>query len=226
MHYFGGKYKVRKIISKYINEINLPYYEPFVGAGWILAETTHKLRYASDSNKYLIAMYQAMQQGWIPPTHISEEQYKYTRLHKDEDPALTAFTGFACSFAGKWFGGYARDSKHKNYAQAGHNTLVKRFERMKSAQFSFLDYRNLTPVDGIVYCDPPYNNTTQFNAVGNFNTEEFWYIMREWSKSNIVFVSEYTAPEWATCILEIPTATSIRGKNDIVLPRTERLYRL
>ena len=29
----------------------------------------------------------------------------------DENPALTGFVGFGCSFGGKWWGGYAKDKR-------------------------------------------------------------------------------------------------------------------
>ena len=50
------------------------------------------------------------------------------------------------------------------------------------------------PKDAIVYCDPPYNNTATY-AEWWFNHKEFWDYVRELSKTNKVFVSEYTAPK-------------------------------
>ena len=54
-------------------------------------------------------MWKALQQGWEPPDLVTFEDYEYVRAHQDENPALTAFVGFGCTFGAKWFGGYARD---------------------------------------------------------------------------------------------------------------------
>ena len=66
----------------------------------------------NDNQPYLIALFKALQDGYDLPEVITEEDYHYVKDHKDENPALTGFVGFACSFGGKWFGGYARDKAH------------------------------------------------------------------------------------------------------------------
>jgi DNA adenine methylase len=87
-----------------------------------------------------------------------------------------------------------------------------------------MDYRECHPKNALVYCDPPYANTTQYDATGKFSSEEFWNTMREWSKTNILFVSEYTAPEDFKCILEINTRTDIRNKAGKMDQRVEKLF--
>ena len=67
------------------------------------------------------------------------------------------------------------------------------------------DYRTLKLHHKIVYCDPPYANTTEYGKGSNknedsFNSVEFWDYMRKWSDENIVFVSEYAAPKDFVCI--------------------------
>ena len=37
-----------------------------------------------------------------------------------------SFVGFGCSFAGKWFGGYARSNDKRNYAKMAKNSLNKK----------------------------------------------------------------------------------------------------
>ena len=54
------------------------------------------------------------------------------------------------------------------------------------------DYRNLKCNGCVIYCDPPYAGTTGY--VDSFDNEEFWNVVREWSKNNIVLVSEQVAP--------------------------------
>jgi site-specific DNA-adenine methylase len=46
----------------------------------------------------------------------------------------------------------------------------------------------------LIYCDPPYKHTQGYSA-GGFEDEKFWNKMREWSKDNVVFISEESAPK-------------------------------
>ena len=53
----------------------------------------------------------------------------------------------------------------------------------------------------LVYCDPPYAQTKfpikyrrEVKKYDTFDNEEFWDVVRDWSKNNVVVVSETTAP--------------------------------
>lgn len=149
----------------------------------------------NDNHPYLIALLQALQNGYELPEEITEEQYHYIKEHKDEDPALTGFVGFACSFGGKWFGGYARDKDHVNYAARGKRTLMSKMTTLMDAQFTCLDYRDVILPDGCtIYCDPPYDNTTKY-ANKKFDTTQFWEYMRKISQDHLVYISELKAPD-------------------------------
>ena len=113
------------------------------------------------------------------------EEYSYIREHKDENKALTAFVGFGCSFAGKWFGGYARSVQKKNYCLLAHNSLTKKFLGLRNKFFDCKNYKELNPQGSLIYCDPPYEGVTGYSFGGNFNSEEFWDIMRKWSSNNM-----------------------------------------
>ena len=94
MRYLGGKSKIRKEIASFlrsIREIGQTYFEPFVGGAWVLQEMDGK-RIASDGNKALIAMYKALQNGWIPPTFVSEDEWRKWRNTKTfSDNPMQAF---------------------------------------------------------------------------------------------------------------------------------------
>ena len=65
----------------------------------------------------------------------------------------------------------------------------------QQAQIKCLDYRASKPPPGaLVYCDPPYTGTQGYGK-DQFNSDEFWDVMRNWSRDSIVFISEYAAPE-------------------------------
>jgi len=227
MQYFGGKKRIAKQIVEYISQYvtDKDYYlEPFVGSGAILENISGIKRYASDYNVYLIELYKALQKGWLPPQNITEEEYLYIKNNKEENKALTAFVGIGCTFSGKWFGGYARNKDKKNYALAAYNTLLKQLPKIQDVYFSSVDYKLLNPHNALIYCDPPYQNTTTYGVIGKFNHTEFWEVMRKWSAENIVFISEYNAPDDFRCVLEIKTKTSIRDKNGEVINRIEKLF--
>ena len=135
LQYFGGKTKVSNQIVNYLESVrkeNQVYIEPFVGGGIICSKMSGE-RKAYDYNEYLIEMYRSVQDGYDLPSFVSEEEYKYIREHKDENKVLTGFVGFGCSFAGKWFGGYARDKRKKcSFAQTSKLGLLKKIGLTKN----------------------------------------------------------------------------------------------
>jgi DNA adenine methylase len=222
MRYLGGKSKIRKQIATFLESVRKPeqtYFEPFVGGAWVLQEMSGK-RIASDINRALICMYEELQKGWVPPDSITEETYQeYKRNQVDTDP-LTAFIGIGCSFGGKWFGGYARSGK-RNYCSNAKNSLLLQVPKLKGVEFNKLPYTWFEVENKLIYCDPPYENTTGYKD--KFDHTEFWDTMRAWSKNNTVVISEYKAPEDFKCVLEIPTKTDLRVSG-IKENRIERLF--
>lgn len=202
MQYFGGKQRIAKDIISFLSLYRDNYryfYEPFVG-GCNIVQLMKGERFASDKNEYLIEMYLALQNGWVPPQKLTNEEYQHIKDNKDENKAMSGFAGFGCSFSGKWFGGFAKNKRGDNYAMATHNSLMKLKPLIADIKFKCLDYREAHPQNSLIYCDPPYNSTTKYDAIGEFDTNEFWDIMRMWSKNNRVFISEYNAPEDFECV--------------------------
>ena len=181
-------------------------------------------RLAYDKHPYLIAMYKELQNGWIPPDTITKEEYYYIKNNKDEKPYLTGFVGFGCSFAGKWFGGYASNSRGDNYCLNSKNSILRKMNTLNDVRFEVADYKDLIFKDSLIYCDPPYQGTTQYGLVGEFDSIEFWETMRMWSQYNTVIVSEYNAPEDFKCVWQKKTKTEIRNRDNIREDRVERLY--
>jgi len=228
MQYFGGKARIAKELVKYLKSKRKDgqvYIEPFVGSGWVM-ERMDGVRFGYDKHKYLIAMFKELQNDWIPPTTISEQEYFHIKDNKDENPHLTGFVGFGCSFAGKWFGGYARTSPNRktNYCLSAHNSILKKMDNLKDVTFEEKDYTDLNLSNALIYCDPPYKGTTGYGLVGEFDSNEFWNKVREWSKDNFVVVSEYNAPEDFVCVWEKETITDIRNGKNKREARVEKLF--
>lgn len=237
MQYFGGKQKISEHIAKYVNythtHTHTHYVEPFCGACNVASKVNIENKILNDKNPYLIEMFKALQNGWIPPTIISEEDYANTRKNQDKEPHIAGFVGFACSFAGKFWGGYARDSKGGgtgNYALRGHNSILKKMQTLMKAQFTSKDFTELNYENCIIYCDPPYKGTTPYykKILGEFPYDKFLEWIHNQSKNNLVLVSEYkhNVPEDAYIVLEIPSKTSIRDKSGNVIETVEVLYTL
>lgn len=224
MHYHGGKYRFVKHITPIIQaEIDKTqarhFISPFCEACNIESAIVHADKVCNDKNAYIIQMWQELQQGREFPSTVTEEQYKHVRDRKDEDPALTGFIGAGCSYAGKWFRGYARDRTGKKYAdqaKRGNETtmdgrIYRNFAReakdsnerimragLKHAVFTAGDYRDVEiPPDTVMYCDPPYADTHGYDGAKGFNSAEFWAYMDELPDNTpnlSIFVSERTAP--------------------------------
>ena len=229
IQYFGGKSRTYKQISNYItnntNINNKIILSPFVGGGWVESLLPTKNMICCDKHPYLIKMYKALKNGWVPPTELSKEEYDYIKNNQDENPALTGFVGFGCSFSGKWFGGYAKNKTDRNYCLNAHNSIIKKMKTLQHAKFYCKDYREINPKNAIVYCDPPYRGTTQY-SMGEFDSQEFWDVMRIWSMHNEVFVSEYNAPDDFEIIWQQEVKLDIRDKNNEKQRRIEKLFKM
>lgn len=228
MQYFGGKQRIaRRIVEAMTPDILAlgVYVEPFVGGASVMSAQPHGVRIASDANMALVSMWYALSQGWVPPSEVSEETYRRYSLSRDDCDPMTAFVGFGCSFAGKWFGGYARNGRGDNYAAAAASSLRRKMLGLRGVQWSCGDYESVQiPTGSVVYCDPPYRGTTQYGATGEFDSDRFWSWARRASLAgNKVFVSEYSAPAGFEVVLEVATSTEVRTRNGRDA-RVERLF--
>lgn len=180
----------------------------------------------NDKQEYLIAMLDGVQKGYELPEFVSEEQYKYIREHKDEDKVLTGFVGFGCSFAGKFFGGYARNKEQTNYALQSKRSLLKDIATLKNTRFISMDYQDVELPDGcVVYCDPPYRGTTAgYGLKENFDSDKFWDYIRAISKNHHVYISEQQAPEDFVVIWEKPFTRMMDSNKENIFKATEKLF--
>lgn len=231
MRYVGNKSRYAKYILEYMQPSLSTtdwYVEPFCGALGVLESVTSKHRIANDSNPYLIALWKAVQSGWIPPENVSYEMYVDIRDNKDNYvPYLVGFVGFGCSFGGKFFGGYARsldnNGNPRNYAAESVRNIKAMYPNIKDVVFFNRDYTHTPiPMNAVVYCDPPYANAQDYGTT--FNTDEFFNWCRWLTKrGNKVFISEYQAPEDFQCIWSKEVNNTL-DKNTGSKQGVERLY--
>jgi DNA adenine methylase len=230
MRYFGGKSKISKQLAEYINtyaNMHNMYIEPFCGSCNVASKVNIENKILNDKHFYLIEMFKALQNGWLPPDAVGAEEYKLAKLNQDKNPHVAGFVGFSCSFAGKYWGGYAR-SNDRNYADESKKSILNKMKNLKNAQFTCKDFSELDYEDSLIYCDPPYLNTTQYykKILGRFNYDEFLKWIKEQSKKNIVLISEYkhNLPKDAKLVFEIPSISGVRNKDGGCIKTTEILF--
>lgn len=239
MQYMGGKTRIAKRISEAIldNSNSRKYYlEPFVGSCSVFKEVAPHFEWsvAGDAQPDLIEMWNALVfQGWEPPENLSNTEW--VDLRDSSPSALRAFAGFNCSYAGRFFEGYARDRTGKtNFAAKGRRGLLSDVERIKTANvgvFRNWTYGTWKPLPGtVIYCDPPYRGTKRYSSkrsqVPEFDHDDFWDTVRMWELHGCeVFVSEYTAPEDFQAVYEVQKIQSTKRPEQGRDTVTEKLFR-
>lgn len=234
MKYVGGKHLVGKKIADFITqhcppELVAGYYEPFCGSLGVFKHMTdrgYSKCIASDTHADLMAMWIAVQKGRLRvPRNITEKRYKKLRASKGPSP-LKAVAGFGISYGGKYFEGYAPNaagSTGRDFLNEFRNSIatIAPAIRRSNVVFKKQSYWNIKPSNMLIYCDPPYYNTQGYST-GEFDHERFWNVMREWSKNNLVFVSEETAPKDFCPVLSFRKRRTLDSRNRA--NSTERLF--
>ena len=228
MRYMGGKSRISKQIAEILNlaiDKDTQFVSLFCGSCALESKVQADMKLLNDKNPYLIAMWQELQTGWMPPDVVTKEEYYRVKANMDENPALTGFVGFGCSFGGKWWGGYAKDKRGDDYCGQAKRGLLKDLVGIQSATFTCLDYHDVEIQDGaVVYCDPPYVNTTGY-TVGQFDTNEFWNYMRQLSKRCDVYISEESAPDDFECIWSKEKVRTLEKNDNVGRVKVEKLFK-
>ena len=218
MKYLGGKQRLGKHIAPILKDIWATYeslfstsleayLEPFCGSLGVLKNMSDNENVAILANDYhpdLIQMWNEVKAGtFVCPESVSEEEYNAAKLLPSPS-ALKSFIGFGMSFGGRFFGAYSQkylNDKPEDFCKEMTNSLKRIRPVIQNVTFSNKEYQELTPENMFVYCDPPYafskypikyrRATKKYDV---FDNAKFWERMREWSKTNLVVVSEVTAP--------------------------------
>lgn len=242
----GSKSRIAKhiipIIQKYIDETNCKHYlEPFVGGANVIDKIKCNTKIGSDKNRYLIALLQRAQANEPLYTSVSKELYDAARTAFNNGDDTKFFDwemgniGFLASYNGRWFdGGYAKSGYEKtkngerfrDYYREARDNLLAQAPNLKNIKFSCKDYTYYNEVNlkgFVIYVDPPYQNTKQYANATKFDYDEFWQTMRDWSKNNIVLISEESAPDDFECIWEQEVSRSIKASDKS--RSTEKLFK-
>jgi DNA adenine methylase len=215
-------------LSKYLLPIILEnrsekqhYVEPFAGECNLISEVKGK-RIANDIHSELMAMWKELLKGWRPK-YYSKEEYSIIKANKNLFPAHeVGWVGFNCSYGGKYFAGYAGKTKtkegYRDYQTEALNNVLKQVKKLKGTVLKNELYYDLEiPKNSIVYCDPPYKNTTGYDF--SFDHAFFWdWVKEKTLEGHLVFVSEYSAPKeflniWSKELNSSLSANGVFGGN-------------
>ena len=224
----GSKNRIAKYILPIILQNRKPgqyYVEPFVG-GANLIDKVDNPRIGNDINFYLISLLKALQKGWIPPQQISEQEYYHIKNnHQQFPPELIGYVAFQLSYGAIYFSSYRKDKeKKRNYSLEAYKNIIKQMQKLTEIMFFNQNYTDLQiPPHSLVYCDPPYKDTTNYKI--EFDHEKFWNWARSIrNKGHQVFISEYNAPPDFQCVWEKPIKTTICKIDGKYKTNVEKLY--
>jgi DNA adenine methylase len=223
MKYMGSKRRIAKYILPIIlknRRLHQTYVEPFVGGANVI-DKVDGVRIGADNNKYLISLFKKLQKGWTPPSDVTEELFNDVKSNLDKYPDyLCGYLGFGFSFGSMWFQGFV--GRYKDKGNPGrdrigesYRNIIKTKESISGINFQCCEYRDLKiPAYSLIYCDPPYFNTTGYGT-DCFDNKRFWEWCREKAKEgHQIFISEYQAPDDFECVWEKELQTTITAKSE------------
>ena len=210
MKYMGSKRRIAKYILPIILKDRKPnqwYVEPFVG-GANMIDKVDGNRIGADANKYCIEALKIIRDDVLrlPEDESWFNENDYKRIKTDEqDIGLKGYAGFALSYGGKWFGGWCRgktnNGKKRDYVNEAYKNAERQSKFLQGVKLINCSYDELylNNDNSIIYCDPPYANTTKYKD--DFDHIKFWQWCREMSdRGHKVFISEYSAPDDFICL--------------------------
>lgn len=216
MKYQGNKNRIVNDILPIILKNRKPgqwYVEPFCGSCSVIQRVTGN-RIASDKNKYLIAMWKALTEGKEMPQYITKEFYDDVRdcfhgRNNNYTDDIIGWVGYMGSFNGRFFdGGYSghnvvgKNGKTRDYIAENIANTMRQVEYLKGVVWESGDYFSISiPDNSLIYCDPPYRNTKEYQFSRGFDFEAFYSWCEEMTKKgHTVIISEYAMPENFECI--------------------------
>lgn len=160
------------------------------------------------------------------PNSLTESEYK--NLKNNAESPINSWLRFVASFGGKFDNGYAREAGSDEYTFIGYGkrNAEKQSPNLKNIELLIGSYDDYEFKNSLIYCDPPYQGTTSYKT-GNFDHEKFWQWCREMSVENLVFISEYKAPNDFKCIWQGEVKTNFSSQRKVATHQAvEKLFTL
>jgi DNA adenine methylase len=205
MKYMGSKNRIAKhllpiMLAECEKHGITKWVEPFVGGANMIDKVPDTFeRVGYDLNDHAIhALIDIRDNAESLPDAVSEEEYKN---YKGLPPqSVTSWVRIACAYGGIFESKLAADRTGlRNYASEAKRNAIKQSPKIQNVQFICDSYENLNFTNALIYCDPPYQGTSGYKT-GAFDHDKFFEWCRQQAKKNIVFVSEYNAPDDFECV--------------------------
>lgn len=227
MKYMGSKNRHAKELLKIIlkeTPIWATYVEPFVGGGNVIDKVPRK-KIGYDSNALTI---NALLQIRDTPTLLPKNKLEYTeKQYKiDKEKNKNGYAAFALSYGGKCWGGWCRDGLGKrDYVKEAYNNAQKQTKGLQGCILEVKQYNEIKlKKPCVIYCDPPYFNTTKYKT--QFNHYKFWrWALKMANLGHTVLVSEYNAPSFCKELWSKPVNSSLT-KNTGSKKAIEKLFKV
>lgn len=209
MKYMGSKRRIAKHLLPIMVGIAqsrgiTKWVEPFVGGGNMIDKVPPSFeRIGYDLNEHAImAMIDIRDRAVELPDSVTEQEYN--DMKGLPAASVTSWVRFGASFGGKFEGGFARGKNNsgesRNYTRETKRNALKQQPLLQGIQFIRGCYQDLDVTNALIYCDPPYANTSGYKT-GDFDSEAFFdWCRAQAAKGNVVFVSEYNAPDDFVCL--------------------------
>lgn len=241
MVYQGSKNRLSKelspIIQSYIDRGYECYVEPFVGGANMIDKISCQEKHGYDTHKYLIALLKHMQEfgEHLNPKELSDnitrEVYYDVKQNPNKYPDwYVGYVGFCCSYRAKWWGGYAKHNTGgggRDGILSKTNNIIKQSKRLTDIMFDCQSFDELDLYNSVIYCDPPYKNTTKYKT-NKFDYNKYYDWCIEMSKkyrNNVVLMSEYSMPEDRfECVWEHPLRVNLNHKDKTQNVKLEKLF--
>lgn len=236
MKYMGSKRRIAKHILPIMVGVAqergvTKWVEPFVGGGNMIDKVPPSFeRIGYDLNEHAImAMIDIRDRAADLPDSVTEQEYN--DMKGLPAASVTSWVRFVTSFGGKFESGWARQGNPLKYKstpnQEGYRNALKQQPLIQGVQFTHGCYQDLDVTNALIYCDPPYANTAGYKT-GDFDSESFFSWCRaQAAKGNIVFVSEYKAPEDFKCVWQGEIKTNFASSRKTATHKAvEKLFRV
>lgn len=219
MKYMGSKNRIAKhllpiMLAECEKHGITKWVEPFVGGANMIdkvPDTFERIGY--DLNPHTIAALIGIRDHVEEfPLLITREQY-YSIKGSQPNP-ITSLIRFELSFGAVFESTFTIDDKRKgrkNRTEQARLNIIKQSPKIQNVQFICDSYENLNFDNCLIYCDPPYQGTTGYKT-GAFDHDKFFEWCREQAKKNVVFVSEYNAPEDFECVWQGEVKTNFASQ--------------
>lgn len=207
MKYMGSKNRIAKHILPIMLEVAdsegiSNWVETMVGGANVIDKVPNRFkRVGYDYNEHTIkALIDIRDNPELLPESVTEQEYKDMKGNPPE--SITSWVRFVCSFGGKFEAGYAREtgSDATTFSGRGVRNALKQSPNLQGVEFIHSCYSDVDCDNSLIYIDPPYKSSTGY-ATGGFDHDALFDWCRKMKdKGNVIFLSEYEAPNDFECV--------------------------